>query len=134
MIAIALGMGLFVLRRPVVRTDSLSTPAAALAAATRMGLSGPVFNNEGFGGYLIFNGVKTFIDGRIEMYGDAFLKRYADAARGKEPEFSSVLDQYGIVWTMLTPYDDAIWVLDRLPGWHRVYTDKYAVIHVMAGR
>jgi hypothetical protein len=134
MIALAFGIGLFVERTPVVRMDSPLTPAAALTAAMRMGLSGPVFNSYGFGGYLIFNGVKTFIDGRIEMYGDAFLKRYVDAARGKEPELSGVLDQYGIAWTMLSPDDGAIWVLDRLPGWRRVYTDDYAVIHVNAGR
>ena len=33
----------------------------------------PVLNNYDFGGYLIFFGVKVFVDGRTDMYGDAFL-------------------------------------------------------------
>ena len=49
----------------------------------RMRLTGPVFNNEGFGGYLIFSGIPTFIDGRIELYGDAFLARYLEAEHGR---------------------------------------------------
>jgi hypothetical protein len=115
---------------PLQRPDGPETPGKALAAAERMGLSGPVFNSEGFGGYLIFNGVPTFIDGRIEMYGDAFLKRYLDAADGKESVLTGILDQYGITWTLLQPKDHAVEVLDHLPGWRRVYADRYAVIHV----
>jgi hypothetical protein len=37
-----------------------------------------VLNTYGFGGYLIFSGVRPFIDGRSDMYGDAFFMRYAD--------------------------------------------------------
>ncbi len=65
--------------RPIVRGDDAVTPGAALAAATRLGLSGPVFNSEGFGGFLIFRGVPTFIDGRIEMYGNDFLAKDYEA-------------------------------------------------------
>jgi hypothetical protein len=115
---------------PLQRPDGPETPGKALAAAERMGLSGPVFNSEGFGGYLIFSGVPTFIDGRIEMYGDAFLKRYLDAADGKESVLTGILDQYGITWSLLQPTDHAVEVLDHLPGWRRVYADRYAVIHV----
>jgi hypothetical protein len=114
---------------PLQRADGPETPGKALAAAERMGLSGPVFNAENFGGYLIFSGVPTFIDGRIEMYGDAFLKRYLDAADGQESVLTGILDQYGITWTLLHPKDHAVEVLDHLPGWRRVYADRYAVIH-----
>ncbi|HUC66493.1 MAG TPA: hypothetical protein VMA53_13735 [Stellaceae bacterium] len=115
---------------PLQRADGPQTPGRALAAAEQMRLSGPVFNNESFGGYLVFSGVPTFIDGRIEMYGDAFLKRYLDAADGKESVLTGLLDQYGITWTLLQPQDHAVEVLDHLPGWRRVYADRYAVIHV----
>ncbi len=115
---------------PLPRPDGPATPGRALAAAAQMGLSGPVFNSEAFGGYLIFKGVPTFIDGRIEMYGDAFLGRYLEAADRKERVLTDLLGQYGITWTLLRPQDRAVEVLDRLPGWRRVYADRYAVIHV----
>jgi hypothetical protein len=128
-VAIVLGLGAATLARPVDRDDPL-TPAAALAAAGRMGLTGPVFNSEALGGYLVFRGVRTFIDGRIEMYGDPFLARYLAASRGDEHALREVLDQYQIAWTLLMPNEGAVAVLDRLPGWRRAYADKYAVIHV----
>jgi hypothetical protein len=32
-------------------------------------------------------------------------------------------------WTLLAPDQPAVGLLDRLPGWRRVYTDARAVIH-----
>jgi hypothetical protein len=129
-VAVVLAISGATLLWPLPRPDGPATPGKALAAAAQMGLSGPVFNSEMFGGYLIFSGVPTFIDGRIEMYGDTFLSRYLDAADGKESALTGVLDQYGITWTLLQPKNHAVEVLDHLPGWRRVYADRYAVIHV----
>jgi len=126
---IVAGIGLLTLHRPLARADDLSTPGDALAAADRLGLRGPVFNSQRFGGYLVFKGIPPFIDGRIEMYGDAFLKRYLDAELGRAAELTGVLDQYRIEWTLLAPDALAVEALDRLPGWRRVYSDKFAVIH-----
>ena len=94
-----------------------------------MGLSGPVLNSEPFGGYLIFSGVPTFIDGRMEMYGDRFLRRYLDAAQGSEPVLAGIIRDYGITWTLFEPQSPAVAALDHLPGWRRVYADAYAVVH-----
>jgi hypothetical protein len=129
MLLLVAGLGTVALLRPLDRGGDDLTPAAALAAAQRIGLSGPVFNSEGFGGYLIFRGVATFIDGRIEMYGDAFLARYLAAVRGDQAALGALLDRYHIAWTLLMPGDGAVGLLDREPGWRRVYSDKYAVIH-----
>ncbi len=49
-------------------------PEAALAAAQAAGLTGHVLNEYNFGGYLISRGIPTFIDGRTELFGGAFLK------------------------------------------------------------
>lgn len=115
--------------RPVVRGDDAVTPGAALQAAERLGITGPVFNSEGFGGYLIFRQVPTFIDGRIEMYGDAFLQRDYEAENGNEAVLSDLLSRYRISWTLLRPGEGAVLVMDHLPGWQRVYGDAHAVIH-----
>ena len=115
---------------PIERSDDPVTPATALAAAERIGLRGPVFNSEGFGGYIIFSGIPTFIDGRIELYGDGFLARYLEAEQGNEGALTALLEQYGISWTLLMPEQSATRCLDHLQGWRRFYSDNNAVIHV----
>ena len=99
-LVLAVSASLPLLLRPIARADDRVTPASALAAAARMGLDGPVLNSEGFGGYLIFRGIPTFIDGRAELYGNAFLDRYLAAERRREPALAAVLDA---LWHHLDP-------------------------------
>src|SRR5271169_4327453 len=58
--AVALASSLPLVLRPIVRTEDAVTPASALAAAARLGLSGRLFNSEAFGGYLVFRDIPTF--------------------------------------------------------------------------
>lgn len=107
------------------------TPDAALQAARAAGISGEVLNNYNYGGYLISKNVKVFIDGRSDMYGDAFMKRYLEALQLKDPQLLlPLLDEHRVGWTLLAPGTPAIAVLDRLPGWRRAYADDLAVVHV----
>jgi hypothetical protein len=129
-LALAAAVSLPVLSRPVDRSGDAVTPLAALEAARRLDLGGPVFNSEAFGGYLIFAGVPTFIDGRIEMYGNDFLAAYIAAERGDATVLATLLDRYHIAWTLLQAQAPAVAALDRLPGWRRAYADSQAVIHV----
>jgi hypothetical protein len=133
-LAAALAISLPLLLRPIARTEDAVTPTSALAAAARLGLSGRLFNSEAFGGYLVFRGIPTFIDGRIELFGNAFLARYVDAENGDKRVLGDLLDRWKIGWTLLEPRQGAVSCLDRLPGWRRVYADARAVIHVRTGR
>jgi hypothetical protein len=119
--------------RPIDRANGVITPTAALAAAGRLGLTGPLFNSQAFGGYLIFAGIPVFGDGRLEMYGNDFLTRYFAALGGEEPALTQELDRYRIAWTLLLPSEGAVAALDRRPGWHRVYGDRWAVIFARSG-
>jgi len=40
-----------------------------------------------------------------------------------------LLDHYAVSWTLLEPSSPAVSLLDHLPGWRRIYSDHYAVIH-----
>ena len=137
-VALSLALGLMislpVLLRPIVRSEDAVTPASALAAAARLGLTGHVFNSEGFGGYLVFRGIPTFIDGRIELFGNAFLTRYLDAVNGDARVLGDLLDRWDISWALLEPQEAATGCFDRLPEWRRAYSDVRAVIYVRAGR
>lgn len=107
------------------------SPEAALQSLRESGVSGPLFNSYGFGGYLIFHRVPVFIDGRADMYGEAFVDRYAEAIQVKAAEgLTSLLDEYRIEATMLTAESPAAVLLDHLAGWRRIHADDVAVVHV----
>jgi hypothetical protein len=104
-------------------------PAAAVRAAQDAGLGGRVFNSVRFGGYLIFIGIPTFVDGRTDLFGDAFLERYVAAASAVGEALPDLLDRYAVGWTLLEPQSPAVSLLDHLPGWERLYADAHAVVH-----
>jgi hypothetical protein len=108
-----------------------TTPAAAVAAMKAANADVPVFNDYDFGGYLIFSGVPTFIDGRTELFGGGFTADYYRAVTLADMDgFVSLLDTYRISATLLTANTPANALLDRLPGWHRLYADDVAVVHI----
>ena len=106
-------------------------PSTGMAYVKQAGIGGRVLNHYVFGGYLIHAGVPTFIDGRGELYGRDFIKRYADTIglRGGEP-LEQLLERNRIDWTFMPPDQPANRLLARLPGWRQAYADEAAVIFV----
>jgi hypothetical protein len=124
-IIVATGLALVRDVRPALR----NTPEAAVANAG-LAKAGPVLNDYSFGGYLIFAGIPTFIDGRGELYGGQFITRFnRDVSLADLPDFLELLDQYKFGATLLAPDTPAVALLDRLPDWQRVYGDDVAVVH-----
>lgn len=105
------------------------TPANAVKSID-IAKAGAILNDYNFGGYLDFVGIAPFIDGRGELYGEAFLRRYDRALSLRDlPDFLRLLDDYKIGTTLLAPSTPAVALLDRLPDWRRVYADDVAVVH-----
>ncbi|MGH6973882.1 MAG: hypothetical protein ACRED6_04555 [Stellaceae bacterium] len=127
---VAAAIALLFVQHPLARKQDAYTPIAAVDFAKTHHLTGPVMNDYGFGGYLIFSGIAPFIDGRAELYGDAFIKRYAEATGGMSEELPGLLDQNHIAWTIFGAKTPAVTLMDHLAGWKRVYADDTAVIHV----
>ena len=91
----------------------------------------PRLNEYDFGGYLISSGVAPFIDGRTELYGPAFVVRHHRAVTLQDvPDFLRLLDEYKIETTLFNPQLPAVGLMDRLPGWKRIYADDAAVVHM----
>jgi hypothetical protein len=130
-----LGMGalaLLILARcivPTLRGDDRVTPMMALASIPAGLRDQPVLNAYDFGGYLIFSGIKVFVDGRTDMYGDAFLDRYDVMMKPDRQALGEALARWHIAWTILPP-GPAATMMDTLPGWHRGYRDTFAVVHI----
>jgi hypothetical protein len=116
------------LRRDSERQADAVTPSDALAAVTADHVKGRVLNEYSFGGYLIFRGIKPFIDGRY-LYGDAFITRYMQTLTLTSDGLPQLLAEYHIAWTLLAPKSPANLVLAHLPGWHRLYADDIAVVY-----
>ena len=122
---------LLTIQLDTIHPEESATPSAAIEAVQKAHITGPVLNEYGLGGYLIYAGIPTFIDGRADMYGDAFLKEYMEAVSLKTSDgLPELLQKYHIEWTLLLPESPAVALLDHLPEWQRIYTDKVAVVHV----
>lgn len=132
-LAIALAIPFWVsIFRPLQPPESIA-PLAAIEAAKQAGLKGSVLNMYEWGGYLLYRGIPPFIDGRSDMYRDAFIKDYFEALELHTSDgLQKMLDKHDIEWTLLPPRVSAIAVLDRLPGWRRIYADDTAVVHARA--
>jgi hypothetical protein len=116
------------LAQPLQRTDNVNVPVSAMAHVPKALLGQPVLNEYAFGGYLIFKGVKPYIDGRADMYGDDFVFEYLRLINGAQPDVDRAFKRWDIRWTILSPHDALVKQLDKRPGWTRVYADAFAVV------
>jgi hypothetical protein len=117
----------------IAATIDLTPPLAPHLAVEKLKelKANRVLNDYYFGGYLISQGIPTFIDSRAELYGAAFLTRYSRATELEDlADFVRLLDEYKIDTTLFFPSTRPVGLLDRLPEWKRIYTDDVAVVHV----
>ena len=106
------------------------SPAAAVEALKAHNPK-RVLNDLPFGGYLIWRQLPVFIDGRAELYGEAFDIAYYRAMQLKDVnQFLDILKRWDIDAVLLTPHTPAVGLLDHLGGWRRAYADDNAVLHV----
>jgi len=119
---------------PFDRPDSRGVPQAALRALPPDLRAQPVFNEYSFGGLLVLHGIRPFIDGRSDMYGDAFTTDYFEMSRGDIARWRRADTRWRFAWTILPPDNALVAQLDGEPGWRRIHADKWAVIHVADAR
>jgi hypothetical protein len=133
---LAVGLLLFIgtatyrLITPFDRPDSYGVPVTALRNLPPGLRDKPVFNEYSFGGLLAFEGIAPFIDGRSDMYGDAFTTDYFKVLHGDAARWKAAEARWKFAWAILPPDNALVKILDHEPGWRRAYADKWAVIHV----
>jgi len=94
-----------------------------------------LFNDHGFGGYLIWKGVSVYIDGRNDPYrhGRIFLD-YVRAPQEWDGKLSEFIEKTGADAALVVrhgPFDRA---LEESSDWRRVYADDAASVYVSSGR
>jgi hypothetical protein len=103
-------------------------PEKAISAARLAGLKDHVFNSYEFGGFLIFKHIPTFIDGRVGLYGNQFLRRYFNSMALTNPhEAAQFLKQYDVRWALLRPGEPISYML-KVTGWVQLYADDTAIV------
>jgi hypothetical protein len=93
--------------------------------------SQPVLNGYSMGGPLILSGIRPYIDGRGDMYGDELVLGFYRMAHGDRAEFAAAVQRWNIRWAII-PNDSKglIALLDSTPGWRRIRRDKVGAIYV----
>jgi len=127
--ALLLGLAGARLAVPVSRADAADAPYAALAHVPEELRRQRVLNDYHLGGFLIFNGIPTFVDSRADLFGDRFLAQYTDIAAGRDGAVQAALARYGIGWTMLATGSPLAAWFDAQPDWRRLYSDGFVTIH-----
>ena len=127
-IVACVAMTLLRIAEPATRPDTSTSPGAAFAHLPPDLTALPVLNDYGFGPYLIFNGVRPFIDSRAELYGDKFLAEYGDMMRPNRALLQKTIDKFNIKWVILSINSPAVEFFEDLSGWHRLFSDSYAVV------
>jgi hypothetical protein len=110
--------------------ENQRVPAAAVAFLQNQRISGPIFNDYNWGGYLIwklFPSQQVFVDGRADVYGDAFLFDYLSTYRG-ERAWRDQLNKFGIKTVLIEPHSSLSSLLRDEQGWHIAFEDNQAVV------
>jgi len=91
------------------------------------GITGRVFNEYGFGGFMIYRlnpGQKVFIDGRADAYGVAFVKEYLKIFSGQEG-WEEAFDRYEIDYVVCARNAPVRQLLLQRGDFVSVYKDEY---------
>ncbi|MBI3287142.1 MAG: hypothetical protein HYZ68_03755 [Chloroflexi bacterium] len=107
-------------------------PVEAVNFMIEKDLQGNLFNQYEWGGYLIWRlypRQQVFIDGRADVYGDAYIESYLDAFRLRE-DWRVPLERYDIDLVLINRHSALASHLETDPAWERVYSDPLAVIFV----
>jgi hypothetical protein len=108
-------------------------PIKAAAYLAQHSVPGPMFNNYGFGGYLIYSlapEYKVFLDGRGDIYErGGVLADYLHIAYLKPGAFT-VLQHYGIRSCLVERNEALATALGNSPDWKKIYSDDLSVLYV----
>lgn len=106
-------------------------PRDAVAYVQSQRLAGPLFNSYNWGGYLLFSlwpDYLVFVDGRTDLYGDAFLREYLRIHLAEEG-WSDLLLKYGVRLVLVESNSPLARALQQQPDWEEAYRDALAAVY-----
>lgn len=106
-------------------------PLEAAAYLNAENPPGQMFNSYNWGGYLMFAVPQypVYVDGRTDLYGDAFLVEYLTIARGGG-DWRALMDEYDIRLVVVENGSGLAANLGAADDWRLAHEDDLAVIYV----
>jgi hypothetical protein len=89
-----------------------------------------MFNSYNWGGYLIFKlwpDYPVYIDGRTDLYDDAFIRRYVDVVVANEG-WQDALQEDEVNLVLIEKNSTLAKFLRQDPGWKEIHSDQMAAI------
>jgi len=111
------------------RFDPHVFPVAAADSGRAAHLSGPLFNQFTWGGWLLHEwpDMPVFIDGGTDHYGEKLFNQYVQVWN-LDPGWRDVLSKWRIRWVLVDPRSRLAYQLVREPGWGVWYCDSVAAL------
>jgi len=113
-----------------LKAEQASLPYEAVEFIKSERLPGPIFNSYNWGGYLIFKlwpDYPVYIDGRTDLYDDAFIRRYLSVMVADEG-WEQILIDDGINLILIENNSTLAKFLRLNPAWCQLYGNEKAVI------
>ena len=119
-------------RREFYRFSSEVFPVAAVEALLDSDFDppGPVYNEFGWGGYLLYRAwptIHVFIDGQTDFYGEKLTREYV-RIRALSPDWEALLEKHGVRWAIIPPDVALNQALEMSAEWSSIFSDSTAVV------
>ncbi len=114
----------------MARAEAERFPADAVAFLQQTRPPGPMFNSYNIGGYLMYHlwpDYPVFVDGRTDLYDDAFLRDYLRTVNAL-PGWEERLARYGVRLAVLERDTPLAQTLAGAPGWQTLYADEQVTV------
>ena len=109
---------------------AIDAPVKAVDYLAQNQITGNTFTDPNiWGGYLIWKmpSNPVYIDGRIDMYGDEFVKEYLNIILGYS-DWREPFDRYGVRTVIVAPKSAVATTMRKSADWQQVYQDEMAVV------
>ena len=114
------------------KTESENFPQTAVDWLLEHAPTGNLFNSYNWGGYLIWRMYpqeRVYIDGRADVYGDAFIFDYL-SIYNTEPGWEKKLDNQAIQTVLVESNAPLANMLRQSTAWHVAFSDKLSTVFV----
>ena len=113
-----------------VQIDPARQPVAAVAYLQAHLPAGNGFNEQRWGGYLLYSlwpTQRVFIDGELTRRHESLIRDYLTIG-GLGEGWQDALDRYGVQWALYSTDSSLVRVLSATPGWQVAYQDHVATV------
>jgi hypothetical protein len=116
---------------PLTPDNNEANPWKLIASVPPELRAQPVLNGYSMGGPLILSGIRPYIDGRGDMYGDQLVVGFSRIGQGDRAAFDETVAKWNIRWAII-PNDSRamIHLLDTTAGWRRIRHDQVGSVYL----